>query len=170
MLVRLLSGADADAQRAIPWRRPYGPLPVDPADVAQAVADLIDTATDTARHGAELLAEVAPGDWRPGRAHLASACRPRVDPAAPRPAGPDLRNAEIGYSATFWEAAGADPAASAAAVMGQFASGELFAVGGGFAAYDFTVQRNLSIAALAQISVPGGIAPDPPPPPAPPAR
>lgn len=82
--VRLLSGADADVSRVIPWRRPYGPLPVDPADVAQAVADLIDTAADTARHGAELLAEVAPGDWRPARAHLSGACRPRVDPAAPR--------------------------------------------------------------------------------------
>ena len=82
--VRLISGSDADAARVIPWRRPYGALPVEPAAVAQAVADLIDTATDTARHGAELLAEVAPGDWRPGRAHLASACRPRVDPAAPR--------------------------------------------------------------------------------------
>lgn len=91
--------------------------------------------------------------WRldPGRTTWAE----WVDPAAPRQAGPDLRSAEIEYSATFWEAAGEDPAASAAAVTGQFASGELFAVGGGLAAYDFTVQRNLSIAALAQVSVPG---------------
>jgi hypothetical protein len=40
-------------------------------------------------------------------------------------------------------------------VGGQFASGELFAAGNGFAAYDFTVQRNLSIAALAQLSEDG---------------
>ena len=78
-----------------------------------------------------------------------------IDPAAPREAGPDLKGARIAYAETFWKSAGADPAASAAAVPAQFASGELFAVGGGFAACDFTVQRNLSIAALAQLSVPG---------------
>jgi hypothetical protein len=78
-----------------------------------------------------------------------------LDPAAPREAGPDLRGARIGYSATFWKSTGDDPAASAREVAGQFASGELFAAGGGFTAYDFTVQRNLSIAALAQVSVPG---------------
>ncbi len=91
--------------------------------------------------------------WRldPGRTTWAE----WVDPAAPRQAGPNLRSAEIEYSATFWEAVAEHPAASAAAVTAQFASGELFAVGGGFAACDFTVQRNLSIAALAQVSVPG---------------
>jgi hypothetical protein len=78
-----------------------------------------------------------------------------IDPAAPRAAGPDLRSARQEYAGAFWKSAGADPVAAAKTVAGQFASGERFASGGGFAAYDFTVQRNLSIAALAQVSVPG---------------
>ena len=67
--VRLLSGADADAPRVIPWRRPYGPLPVDPADVARAVVELADTATSDARPGTEVLAEAC-GTWMPARVHL----------------------------------------------------------------------------------------------------
>ncbi len=67
--VRLISGSDADAAHVIPWRRPYGALPVEPAAVAQAVADLVDTATTEARPGAEVLAEVD-GDWRPARVHM----------------------------------------------------------------------------------------------------
>lgn len=78
-----------------------------------------------------------------------------VDPVPPLAPAPDLKSSQIDHAATFWSSIGADPAASARAVAGQFASGELFAVGGGFAAYDFTVQRNLSIAALAQLSVSG---------------
>ncbi len=78
-----------------------------------------------------------------------------IDPAAPRAAGPDLKGSRVEYSATFWKSVGVDPVANAVAVAGQFASGELFAVGGGFAAYDFTVQRNLSVAALAQVSASG---------------
>jgi len=78
-----------------------------------------------------------------------------IDPATSRVAGPDLRGARQEYAAEFWKSAGADPVAAAKAVTGQFESGELFASGGGFAAYDFTVQRNLSIAALAQVSAPG---------------
>lgn len=75
-----------------------------------------------------------------------------VDAEAPLPAAPDLKSPQLGYAAEFWTCAGADPAACAQAVEEQFAGGELFAAGGGFAAYDFTVQRNLSIAALGQLS------------------
>jgi|GEM_PF-4449957 len=91
--------------------------------------------------------------WRldPARASWAE----WVDPAAPREAGPDLKGARIEYSATFWKSAGDDPVASARAVATQFAGGELFTAGGGLAAYDFTGQRNLSVAALAQVSAPG---------------
>lgn len=78
-----------------------------------------------------------------------------IDPTTPRAAGPDLRSAWQAYAAEFWKSDGADPAAAAKTVAGQFPSGELFAAGGGFAAYDFTVQRNLSVAALAQVSAPG---------------
>ena len=75
----------------------------------------------------------------------------------PTPAvvAPDLRSSRIEYAAELWPSNRVDPVASAQAVVTQFASGDLFATGGGFAAYDFTVQRNLSIAALAQVSVAG---------------
>lgn len=79
--VRLISGAGADASRVIPWRLAYGPLPVYPDEVAQAVADLVDTATTEARPGAEVLADVD-GYWSPARAHLS---RPVGRP--PLPAG-----------------------------------------------------------------------------------
>ena len=91
--------------------------------------------------------------WRldPARASWAE----WLDPATPRAAGPDLRSARLEYAAEYWKSTGADPVDAAKAVAAQFAGGELFAVGGGFAAYDFTVQRNLSVAALAQVSAPG---------------
>ncbi|MBK8475884.1 MAG: hypothetical protein IPL39_06105 [Opitutaceae bacterium] len=78
-----------------------------------------------------------------------------VDPAAPLAPAPDLRSSRIDYAAALWPSIGADPAASARAVDGLFASGELFVAGSGFAAYDFTVQRALSIAALDQLSMAG---------------
>jgi hypothetical protein len=68
---------------------------------------------------------------------------------------PDLKCARLGYTAALWPSIDSDPAACARAVAGQFAGGELFAAGSGFAAYDFTVQRNLSVAALTQLSVTG---------------
>ena len=79
-----------------------------------------------------------------------------VDPQPARAeVAPDLKSAQLDYAAALWPSIGSDPAACARAVGGQFASGELFAAGSGFIAYDFTVQRNLSIAALAQLSVDG---------------
>ncbi len=86
-------------------------------------------------------ARAAWGDW--------------VDPTDGRRPAPDLKSAQIGYAAEFWKSVGADPVANAGAVARQFAAGELFATGRRLAAYDCTVQRNLSIAALAQLSVPG---------------
>ena len=78
-----------------------------------------------------------------------------VDPRRPFSPAPDLKSPIIGYDSELWPSIGADPAASAQAVDSQFAAAELFCAGGGFAAYDFTVQRNLSISALAQVSVAG---------------
>ncbi len=68
---------------------------------------------------------------------------------------PDLKSAQVEFTTEVWKTVGSDPAAKAAAVARQFVAGELFAEGEGFAAYDFTVQRNLSIAALAQVSAVG---------------
>jgi len=103
--------------------------------------------------GAAMVALGVSYHWRldPARASWAE----WLDPAAPRAAGPDLRSARLEYAAEYWKSTGADPVDAAKAVAAQFAGGELFAVGGGFAACDFTVQRNLSIAALAQVSAPG---------------
>ena len=78
-----------------------------------------------------------------------------VDPVAPRTAVPDLKNATVSYAPEFWQSVAGDPAANAAAAAQEFAGGELFAVGRTLCTYDFTVQRNLSLAALAQLSVPG---------------
>ncbi len=67
----------------------------------------------------------------------------------------DLRNAVVEFTEVPWRSVGADPVGNARATARQFDTMELFAEGASFAAFDFTVQRNLSIAAAAQIAVPG---------------
>ncbi|MFT3828439.1 MAG: hypothetical protein QM691_01910 [Opitutaceae bacterium] len=92
---------------------------------------------------------------------LGVSCHFRLDPARRSwadwlaPAAPDLRAARLEWSAGCWRSSGADPAACAAAVRAQFGSDELFSGGTVLAPFDFTVQRNLSIAALAQLSLEG---------------
>ncbi len=78
-----------------------------------------------------------------------------IAPSAPGTAGPDLKRATVAYAPEFWKSVAVDPAANAEAASQQFAAGEIFATGRTLCAYDFTVQRNLSIAALAQFSEPG---------------
>lgn len=71
------------------------------------------------------------------------------------PEAPDLRGRTIEYAPAYWDSVAENPGAAAPLVSAQFAGGELFTTGEAFAAADFTVQRNLSIAALAQLSAPG---------------
>lgn len=78
-----------------------------------------------------------------------------IDPVDATKPAPNLKSARLDFAAELWKSVAADPAGNAAAVAQQFAAGELFAVGTRFAAYDFTVQRNLSVAALAQLSAGG---------------
>jgi hypothetical protein len=87
----------------------------------------------------------------PGRATWADWVAPT---GLMRPA-PDLKAAQIDHDAGIWKSVSVDPAESARSVQAQFAAGELFFEGTTLTAYDFTVQRNLSIAALAQLSVAG---------------
>ncbi|HLP08766.1 MAG TPA: hypothetical protein VK178_11420 [Opitutaceae bacterium] len=75
-----------------------------------------------------------------------------IAPSAPLLAAADLKAVRLGWESELWRSVGADPAACAAAVRAQFASDELFSSGTALAPFDFTVQRNLSIAALGQLS------------------
>ncbi|HLP01692.1 MAG TPA: hypothetical protein VK163_06675, partial [Opitutaceae bacterium] len=78
-----------------------------------------------------------------------------IAPEAPLRVAPDLKAARVEWESALWRSAGADPAACAAAVRAQFASDDLFSSGTTLAPFDFTVQRNLSIAALGQLSTDG---------------
>ena len=87
----------------------------------------------------------------PGRAEWRDWVAP-TPPAAP-PA--DLRAAECAFAEGNWAFADTDPAECARHWRACFDAGELFAEGRSRVVADFTVQRNLSIAALGRLAVPG---------------